>query len=135
MSRYGIKTAAGNEEERSGKKERTVYLNARAKAALERYLSSRDDDQKPMFVSRDQPYARLQISCMGKEIRELGKACGVNDTHPHRFRRTAATMALNRGMPIEQVQIMLGHENIETTTIYAVSAQEAVKSSHRKYVV
>lgn len=118
-----------------GKKERTVYLNARAKAALERYLSSRDDDQKPMFVSHDQPHARLQVSRMGQEIRELGEKCGVNDTHPHRFRRTAATMALNRGMPIEQVQIMLGHENIETTTIYAVSAQEAVKTSHKKYVI
>ena len=118
-----------------GKKERTVYLNAKARLALERYLASREDDKKPMFVSKDKPHDRLQTSQMGKEIRELGRACGVNDTHPHRFRRTSATMALNRGMPIDQVQLMLGHESIETTTLYAISAQEAVKANHKKYVV
>lgn len=118
-----------------GKKERTVYLNAKARLALERYLATRNDSNKPMFVSMDKPHGRLLVSQMGKEIRELGKACGVNDTHPHRFRRTAATMALNRGMPIEQVQLMLGHESIETTTIYAISAQESVKANHKKYVV
>lgn len=117
-----------------GKKERVVYLNAKARMALTRYLSSRNDNEKPMFVTMDKPYSRWQISGMGSDIRELGRRCGVNDTHPHRFRRTAATMALNRGMPIEQVQLMLGHENIETTTLYAVSAQEAVKASHKKYV-
>lgn len=118
-----------------GKKERTVYLNAKAKLALERYLSSRTDENEPMFVCKDKPHDRLQTSRMGKEIRELGRACGVNDTHPHRFRRTSATMALNRGMPIDQVQLMLGHESIETTTLYAISAQEAVKANHKKYVV
>ena len=118
-----------------GKKERTVYLNAKAKAALRRYLDSRTDDKEPMFVSYDKRHARWLISGMGAEIRKLGRKCGVNDTHPHRFRRTAATMALNRGMPIEQVQMMLGHESIETTTIYAISAQETVKASHKKYVV
>lgn len=118
-----------------GKKERTVYLNARARIALERYLNSRTDHEKPMFVSYDKPHNRLLTSGMGMQIRELGRRCGVKDTHPHRFRRTAATMALNRGMPIEQVQIMLGHESIETTTLYAVSAQESVKASHKKYVV
>lgn len=117
-----------------GKKERTVYLNAKAKLALERYLGSRTDDKKPMFVSKDKPHDRLLTSQMGAQIRELGRQCGINDVHPHRFRRTSATMALNRGMPIEQVQIMLGHESIETTTIYAISAQEAVKANHKKYV-
>ena len=118
-----------------GKKERTVYLNAKAKLALERYLATREDENKAMFVSLDKPHDRLKVSQMGKEIRELGRSCGVNDTHPHRFRRTSATMALNRGMPIEQVQLMLGHESIETTTLYAISAQEAVKANHKKYVV
>lgn len=118
-----------------GKKERTVYLNAKARLALERYLSTRNDDKKPMFVSMDKPHNRLHVSQMGKEIRELGRTCGVNDTHPHRFRRTSATLALNRGMPIDQVQLMLGHESIETTTLYAISAQEAVKANHKKYVV
>lgn len=118
-----------------GKKERTVYLNAKARLALGHYLETRTDNQEPMFVSKDQPHSRLLTSGMGMEIRELGRRCGVNDTHPHRFRRTSATLALNRGMPIDQVQIMLGHESIETTTIYAVSAQEAVKANHKKYVV
>ncbi len=117
-----------------GKKERTVYLNAKAKMALERYLNARKDNKKPMFVTMDQPHDRWKVSGMGKDIRELGNACGVTDTHPHRFRRTSATMALNRGMPIEQVQMMLGHESIETTTLYAISAQESVKASHKKYV-
>lgn len=117
-----------------GKKERVVYLNAKAKLALERYLATRDDDKKPLFVSYDKPHDRLLVSSMGKEIRDLGRKCGVNDTHPHRFRRTSATMALNRGMPIEQVQLMLGHESIETTTLYAISAQESVKANHKKYV-
>lgn len=117
-----------------GKKERTVYLNAKAKMALERYLNSRTDNEKPMFVTKDKPHSRWLVSGMGKDIRDLGGTCGVLDTHPHRFRRTAATLALNRGMPIDQVQMMLGHENIETTTLYAISAQEAVKASHKKYV-
>lgn len=118
-----------------GKKERTVYLNAKAKLALDRYLFSREDDNPAMFVSNDKPHSRLLVSRMGQEIRQLGQSCGVNDVHPHRFRRTSATMALNRGMPIEQVQLMLGHESIETTTIYAISAQETVKANHKKYVV
>lgn len=117
-----------------GKKERVVYLNAKARMALLRYLESRNDDNRAMFVTMDKPHGRWKISGMGADIRELGRICGVNDTHPHRFRRTAATMALNRGMPIEQVQLMLGHESIETTTLYAVSAQESVKASHKKYV-
>lgn len=117
-----------------GKKERTVYLNAKARLSLERYLATRTDSNEPMFVSEDRPHSRWLVSGMGADIRKLGRICGVTDTHPHRFRRTAATMALNRGMPIEQVQLMLGHESIETTTIYAVSAQEAVKASHKKYV-
>ena len=85
-----------------GKKERVVSLNAKAKLALGRYLATRTDTKKPMFVSSDKPHERLLVSRMGQEIRELGKRCGVKDTHPHRFRRTAATMALNRGMPIER---------------------------------
>lgn len=118
-----------------GKKERIVYLNAKSRIALERYMKTREDENGAMFVTEARPHKRLHSSGMGADIRELGKRAGVPDTHPHRFRRTAATMALNRGMPIDQVQLMLGHESIETTTIYAVSAQEAVKASHKKYVV
>lgn len=118
-----------------GKKERTVFLNAKAKQALNRYLATRTDKNDPLFVSMDKNHKRLLVSQMGKEIRMLGRENGVNDTHPHRFRRTSATIALNRGMPIDQVQMMLGHESIETTTMYAISAQEAVKANHKKYVV
>lgn len=118
-----------------GKKERIVYLNAKSRIALERYLKTREDENEAVFVTEDKPHARWKTGGMGADIRELGRNAGVPDVHPHRFRRTAATMALNRGMPIEQVQLMLGHESIETTTIYAVSAQEAVKASHKKYVV
>lgn len=117
-----------------GRKERVVYMNARALHKLERYLSSRTDDNEAMFVTLDKPYDRLKISGFEIAIRKLGKKCGVENTHPHRFRRTSATMALNRGMPIEQVQQLLGHESIDTTTIYAISTQESVKANHKKYV-
>lgn len=117
-----------------GKKERIVYLNAKARMTLNLYIESRDDDNNALFVSKDKPHVRLEISALGRDIKNLGRAAGVEDTHPHRFRRTAATMALNRGMPIDQVQMMLGHSSIETTTIYAVSAQETVKQSHKKYL-
>lgn len=117
-----------------GKKERIVYLNAKARFALQKYMESRKDDNPAMFVSRFEPHERLMVSGIEMRIRKLGRENGVEDTHPHRFRRTAATLAINRGMPIEQVQIMLGHESIETTTIYAVSAQETVKTSHKKYL-
>lgn len=118
-----------------GKKERIVYLNAKAKIALDRYLDTREDDNSALFVSELKPHNRLKISGMGSDIRRLGEKAKVNDTHPHRFRRTAATLALNRGMPIDQVQTMLGHSSIETTTIYATSAQDVVKQNHRKYVI
>lgn len=117
-----------------GKKDRIVYLNAKSRIAIQEYLKSRTDDNEALFVTLDKPHKRLEINGMGAEIRELGRRAGVEDTHPHRFRRTAATMALNRGMPIDQVSTMLGHSSIETTTIYAVSAQETVKANHKKYL-
>lgn len=119
-----------------GSKERVVYLNARARVSLKMYEDTRpDDDLEPaLFAAMNRPYARLGISAVEMEVRELGKAAGVNDVHPHRFRRTAATMALNRGMPIDQVQQMLGHEQIATTLIYAKSTQEAVKQAHKKWM-
>ena len=118
-----------------GKKERYVYLNAKARVSLEEYLSTRDDDNDALFVSEQKPHNRLKISGFEIRLRELGHELGINSVHPHRFRRTAATLALNRGMPIEQVQQMLGHSEIGTTLIYAQSAQENLKMSHKKYVV
>ena len=117
-----------------GEKERYVYLNAKAQVALELYLKERDDDNPALLVSEQAPHRRLQISSIEATVRELGRELGIKDVHPHRFRRTAATLALNRGMPIDQVQQMLGHEQIATTLIYAQAAQETVKASHKKYL-
>ena len=119
-----------------GEKERVVYLNAKALLSLKKYNEIKKiQDSEALFVSVKKPYARMSAGSVELMLRELGKAAKINNVHPHRFRRTAATIALNRGMPIEQVALMLGHENIETTTIYARSEKENVKASHRKYVV
>lgn len=118
-----------------GEKERIVYLNAKAMLSLKQYLKERTDDNEAVFVTSKSPYTRLNKGGVEVMLRDLGKRAGVKNTHPHRFRRTAATLALNRGMPIEQVSQMLGHEKIETTTIYARSDKDNVKASHRKYVV
>ena len=118
-----------------GKKERVVYLNAKARLAIKEYLDSRNDDNPALFVTKDMPHDRLMFSSIEVNVRKLGKEAGVRNVHPHRFRRTCATLALNRGMPIEQVQIMLGHESIDTTTIYATSNRESVKMSHKRYVI
>lgn len=117
-----------------GEKERTVYLNARAKIAISEYLKTRTDNETALFVG-ERTKKRLNKGGVERMIRELGKSAGVSNCHPHRFRRTAGTIALNRGMPLEQVQQMLGHEDIATTTIYARSEERNVKASHRKYVV
>lgn len=118
-----------------GDKERTVYLNARAQVSLANYLNERSDENPALFVSLNKPYNRMRIAGFEIRLRELGHELGIKDVHPHRFRRTAATQALNRGMPIEQVQKMLGHEQMQTTLIYAQSAQEELKISHKKFVV
>lgn len=117
-----------------GEKERVVYLNAKAKLSIDEYLSSRTDKNPALFVDIRKPFGRLTKGAVETMIRNLGKECGVLNAHPHRFRRTTATLSLNRGMPIEQVSKMLGHEKIETTTIYARTEQEIIKSSHKKYV-
>lgn len=118
-----------------GEKERIVYLNAKAKLSIEQYLEARQDKCEALFISAKKPYTRLKKGSIERIVRQIGENANIKNTHPHRFRRTAATLALNRGMPIEQVSQMLGHENIETTTIYARSDKENVKASHKKYVV
>lgn len=115
-----------------GQKERKVFLNARAKVALGLYLKQRDDDSEALFVSERKPYKALSIPALESIVRVLGVKAGVSDTHPHKFRRTAATTALRRGMPIEQVQSMLGHESIATTLVYAKIADDAVKQAHKR---
>lgn len=118
-----------------GEKERVTYLNARALNSLKEYMDERTDDNRALFVSLYRPHERLQISGIEVLLRKLGRSVGISKSHPHKMRRTTATIALERGMPIEEVQKMLGHEQISTTTIYAQSSKESVKYDHKKYVV
>ena len=117
-----------------GNKEREVYLNARAHLHLRQYLDSRTDNNPALFVTARAPHERLTRAGVEYIITELGRAAGVENVHPHRFRRTAATDLLRMGMPIEQVQELLGHVKIETTRIYCTVTREQVRASHRRYM-
>ena len=117
-----------------GDKERRVYFDARAKTHLLAYLSKRTDDAPALFVSLHRPFKRLKISGVEARLRKLGEDAGVKNVHPHKFRRTLATKAIDKGMPIEQVQVLLGHSKIDTTLCYAMVDQDNVKRSHRKYI-
>lgn len=117
-----------------GDKERKVYFDARTKLHIQNYLAERTDDNSALFVSLNAPYQRLQISGVEVRLRELGRQLQINNIHPHKFRRTMATKAIDKGMPIEQVQKLLGHQQIDTTMQYAMVNQSNVKSSHRKYM-
>lgn len=117
-----------------GNKQRKVYFDARTKIHLQNYLKSRTDDNEALFVSLQKPYDRLRISGVEIRLRDLGKKLNLNKVHPHKFRRTLATMAIDKGMPIEQVQQLLGHSSVDTTLQYAMVNQNNVKSSHRKYI-
>ena len=117
-----------------GSKERPVYFDARTKIHLRNYLESRNDDNPALFVSMLKPYNRLNISGVEIRLRELGRKLDITKVHPHKFRRTLATRAIEKGMPIEQVQKLLGHSKIDTTMQYAMVDQENVKLSHRKYI-
>ena len=117
-----------------GDKERRVYFDAKAKLHLKDYLKSRNDDNPALFVTLDSPYARLKISGVEIRIRELGRRMNLSKIHPHKFRRTMATRAIDKGMPIEQVQKILGHSQIDTTMQYAIVNQNNVKSSHQRYI-
>ncbi len=117
-----------------GNKERMVYFDARTKIHLQNYLNSRTDENKALFVSLSAPYNRLQIGGIEKRLRSFGKNIGLHKVHPHKFRRTLATMAIDKGMPIEQLQQLLGHKRIDTTLQYAMVKQSNVKMAHRKYI-
>ena len=117
-----------------GNKERIVYFNARAKIHLQEYLKSRKDKNQALFVSLAKPHTRLQISGVETRLRELGRRVKLPRVHPHKFRRTLATMAIDKGMPVEQVQKLLGHVKIDTTMHYAMVNQTNVKLSHRKFI-
>lgn len=117
-----------------GSKERPVYFDARTKIHLKNYIESRTDNNPALFVSLLQPFKRLEISGIEIRLRKLGKKLGIAKVHPHKFRRTLATRAIDKGMPIEQVQRLLGHAKIDTTMEYAMVNQNNVKISHRKYI-
>ena len=117
-----------------GNKQRKVYFDARTKIHLQRYLASRTDDNPALFVTLQKPYNRLQISGVEIRLRNLGRELNLNKVHPHKFRRTLATMAIDKGMPIEQVQQLLGHQSIDTTLQYAMVNQANVKNSCRKFL-
>lgn len=117
-----------------GNSEREVYFSAKSKMYMKKYLETRTDNNEALFVSLIKPYNRLGISGIEIAIRHLGKEANINKVHPHKFRRTMATMAIDKGMPVEQVQKLLGHIKIDTTMEYAMVNQNNVKSSHRKYI-
>lgn len=117
-----------------GSKERIVYFDARTKIHLKNYLESRTDRNPALFVSLKKPHERLNIGGVEVRLREFGKQLGFQKVHPHKFRRTLATMAIDKGMPIEQLQQLLGHRKIDTTLQYAMVKQQNVKIAHRKYI-
>ncbi len=117
-----------------GSKERVVYFDARTKIHLQNYLESRTDNNPALFVSLKTPHERLQIGGVEVRLREFGKQLGLQKVHPHKFRRTLATVAIDKGMPIEQLQQLLGHRKIDTTLQYAMVKQSNVKIAHRKYI-
>ena len=117
-----------------GNKQRIIYFDAKSKIHISRYLSTRIDDNPALFVSKKYPFKRMQKSGIEIILREIGDIAGVENVHPHRFRRTLATNLINKGVPIEQVQQILGHTKIDTTLLYAVVNQENVKINHSRHV-
>lgn len=117
-----------------GSKERMVYFDARTKIHLKNYLNERADDNPALFVSLRTPHKRLKIGSIECRLRKVGSNLGIPKVYPHKFRRTLATMAIDKGMPIEQLQQLLGHKRIDTTLQYAMVKQSNVKLAHRKYV-
>ena len=117
-----------------GSKERVVYFDARTKIHLQSYLDSRSDTDPALFVTLRSPHTRMSIGGIEVRLRKMGKELGIAKVHPHKFRRTLATMAIDKGMPIEQLQQLLGHKRIDTTLQYAMVKQSNVKLAHKKYI-
>ena len=117
-----------------GDKERIVYFDARTKMHLQQYLKQRKDNNLALFVSLNAPFKRIQIGGVETRLRKIGTQMGIDKVHPHKFRRTLATVAIDKGMPIEQLQHLLGHQRIDTTLQYAMVKQSNVKLAHRKYI-
>ena len=116
-----------------GAKERVFYFSERAKVSLDDYIDSRIDNKEWLFVSSNAPYNKWGITGIGTMIRELGRRAGVNNVHPHKFRRTLATRLVRKGMPIEQVSTILGHSNLSVTMRYVETDKELLKLVHKKH--
>ena len=117
-----------------GNKERIVYFDARTKVHLEMYLSTRKDKNDALFVSLNFPFERLSIGAVESRVKKIGNQLNLGRVHPHKFRRSLATNAIDKGMPIEQLQVLLGHKRIDTTLQYAMVNQNNVKNSYRKVI-
>lgn len=117
-----------------GAKERAVYINERTNMYLKEYLESRKDNNPALFVGSKKPNSRLTKTGIEDIIRRIGEKAGVENAHPHRFRRTALANALNRGMPLQEASILAGHAKTETTMLYCTVDQESVKYHHKKYL-
>ena len=117
-----------------GDKERIVYFDARAKIHLQNYINTRTDDNAALFVTLRSPHERIKIGGIETRLRKIGKTLDIEKVHPHKLRRTLATIAIDKGMPIEQLQQLLGHKRIDTTLQYAMVKQSNVKQAHRKYI-
>ena len=117
-----------------GEAQRLVYFDARCKVHLLEYLNSRNDDNPALFVSFRKPHKRLGINGVEMILKKLGDKANISNVHPHKFRRTLAINAIDKGMPIEQVQKLLGHMQIDTTMQYAMVNQSNVKIAHRKFI-
>ena len=115
-------------------KERRVNFDAKAKVHLKEYIDARTDNNEALFVTLDEPHNRLKISGVEIRLRKMGRMLDLDRIHPHKFRRSMATRAIDKGMPIEQVQKILGHSQIDTTMQYAMVNQSNVKTSHQKYM-
>lgn len=146
-----------------GDKPRTVYVNAKARIAVDKYLGERTDDVAWLFpasimilgqnIKMIRPSSKdageggnwyqnknfvadqpVERDYMNNTVKKVAKRAGVQGVHTHRFRRTCATMALRHGMPIELVSMMLGHSSIQTTQIYLDIGQSELKQAHEKYI-
>lgn len=117
-----------------GDKERVVYFDAKAKLHIQNYIESRNDNEEALFVSLKAPYKRITIGGIESRLRNFGKNIGINRLHPHKFRRSLATIAIDKGMPIEQLQKLLGHKRIDTTLQYAMVKQSNIKIAHKKFI-
>ena len=117
-----------------GDKERVAYFDARAKLHLMEYLAQRTDSEPALFVSLRAPHSRLRVGGVEARLRKIGERLEIPKVHPHKFRRTLATVAIDKGMPIEQLQRLLGHQRIDTTLQYAMVKQSNVKLAHKKYI-